>query len=380
MTSATTATSAPSAPSAPSALFSPLTLRSLTLRNRLWVAPLCQYSSIGADGMPTDWHLVHLGSFARGGAGLVMAEATAVVPEGRISPHDTGIWNDDQRDAWRRVTDFIHSQGAAAGIQLAHAGRKSSVYPEWGTLAGGHTGSGTVPAEQGGWTPEAPSAIAFDGYATPEAIAAPRIPQLVAAFAEAARRSVEAGFDLVEIHAAHGYLIHQFLSPLSNQREDEYGGSLENRARFLLDIVRAVRAVVDVPVLVRFSGTDWTEGGWDEDQTATTAHWALEAGADLFDISSGGLVRAKIPVGPGYQVPLAAHVRSAGDVPVNAVGLITTADQAEEIVASGQADAVMMGREFMRDPHAPLRFACDLGVELDDSHSIWPPQYIRAKL
>ncbi|MGY6498361.1 MAG: NADH:flavin oxidoreductase/NADH oxidase [Microcella sp.] len=363
-----------------SLLFSPLTLRSLTLRNRLWVSPLCQYSSLGADGMPTDWHLVHLGSFARGGAGLVMAEATAIVPEGRISPHDTGIWNDEQAIAWRRVTDFIHSQGAAAAIQLAHAGRKASVYPEWGALAGGHTGRGTVPVEQGGWVTEAPSAIAFEPYATPAALSATRIHELVTSFADAARRSVDAGFDLVEIHAAHGYLIHQFLSPLSNSRDDEYGGSLENRARFLLDIVRAVRAAVEVPVLVRFSATDYTEGGWDEDQTATVAAWALEAGADLFDISSGGLVRAPITVGPGYQVPLAAHIREHGDVPVNAVGMITTAEQAEQILREGKADAIMMGREFMRDPHAPLRFARELGVEFGEGADIWPPQYVRAKI
>lgn len=362
-------------------LFSPVTLRSLTLRNRLWVSPLCQYSVEAQDGVPTDWHLVHLGSFARGGAGLVMAEATAVVPEGRISPRDTGIWNDEQVTAWRRVTDFIHSQGSAAAIQLAHAGRKASVYPEWGTLLGGHTGRGTAPVDQGGWEPEAPSAIAFDGYATPVAVSSARIQELVQAFADGARRSVEAGFDLVEIHAAHGYLIHQFLSPLSNERDDEFGGSLENRARFLLEIVRAVRAAVpETPVLVRFSATDYTEGGWNEDDTATVAHWALEAGADLFDISSGGLVRAPIAVGPGYQVPLAAHVRTKGEVPVNAVGLITTAEQAEQILRDGQADAIMMGREFMRDPHAPLRFARELGVEFAEGDDIWPPQYVRAKI
>ncbi|MFN3708129.1 NADH:flavin oxidoreductase/NADH oxidase [Microcella sp.] len=364
-----------------SLLFSPLTLRSLTLRNRLWVSPLCQYSVTQQDGVPTDWHLVHLGSFARGGAGLVMAEATAVVPEGRISPHDTGIWNDEQATAWKRVTDFIHSQGSAAAIQLAHAGRKASVYPEWGELRGGHRGRGTAPIEHGGWVPEAPSAIAFEGYATPAAVSATRIQQLVQAFADAARRSVEAGFDLVEVHAAHGYLIHQFLSPLSNERDDEYGGSLENRARFLLDIVRAVRAAVpSTPVLVRFSATDYTEGGWDEDQTATVARWALEAGADLFDISSGGLVRAPITVGPGYQVPLAAHVREHGEVPVNAVGMITTAAQAEQILREGKADAIMMGREFMRDPHAPLRFARELGVEFAEGADLWPPQYVRAKM
>lgn len=375
-----------------SSLFSPLTLRSLTIRNRLWVSPLCQYSATGADGMPTDWHLVHLGSFARGGAGMVMAEASAVVPEGRISPHDTGIWNDAQAEAWSRVVDFIHSQGAAAGMQLAHAGRKASIYPEWGTIANGSTGSGTVPVELGGWQTVSASAIAFDGYAEPVALDEAGIRDVVAAFVDAARRSVAAGFDLVEIHAAHGYLLHQFLSPLSNRRDDQWGGSLENRARLLLDIVRAVRVEVDVPMLVRFSASDWVDdawleshgltesgvAGWNEHDTATVAAWALEAGADLFDISSGGLVRARIETGPGYQVPFAETVRTEGGVLVNAVGLITEADQAEKIVASGQADAVMMGREFMRDPQAPLRFARELGVEVDGVPVGTPPQYERA--
>jgi len=364
-----------------SALFSPLTLRSLTLRNRLWVAALCQYSAVAADGVPTDWHLAHLGSFARGGAGLVMAEATAVNPEGRISPHDTGLWNDEQQRAWARIVSFVHSQGAAAGLQLAHAGRKASIYPEWGETAAGHSGTGTMPPSEGGWQTVSASAVAFDGYEPPVALDAAGIEDVRLAFIAAARRAVDAGFDLVEIHAAHGYLLHQFLSPLSNQRTDEWGGSLENRARLLLDIVRGVRAEVGeaLPVLVRFSGTDWTEGGWDEEQTATVATWAREAGADLFDISSGGLVRARIPTGPGYQVPLAEHVRSSGGVLVNAVGLITDPQQAEDIVASGQADAVMMGREWMRDPHAGLRFAEALGVELEGDQSIWPPQYLRAR-
>lgn len=375
-----------------SSLFSPLTLRSLTLRNRLWVSPLCQYSATAADGVPTDWHLVHLGSFARGGAGMVMAEASAVVPEGRISPHDTGIWNDAQATAWSRVVDFIHTQGAAAGIQLAHAGRKASIFPEWGALANGASGTTSVPFEQGGWQTVSASAIAFEGYAEPVALDETGIRDVVVAFAESARRAVSAGFDLVEIHAAHGYLLHQFLSPLSNTRDDQWGGSLENRARLLLDIVRAVRAEVDVPILVRFSASDWVDddwleshgladagvAGWNEHDTATVASWALEAGADLFDISSGGLVRARIEVGPGYQVPFAETVRREGSVPVNAVGLINEAAQAEAIIATGQADAVMMGREFMRDPHAPLRFARELGVEADGVPVGTPPQYERA--
>jgi 2,4-dienoyl-CoA reductase-like NADH-dependent reductase (Old Yellow Enzyme family) len=359
------------------ALFSPFTVRSLTLRNRLWVAPLCQYSVSERDGVPTDWHLVHLGSFARGGAGLVIAEATAVAATGRISPHDTGIWNDAQAAAWSRVVDFVHSQGAAAGIQLAHAGRKASIYPEWGETTEGWSGDGTMPSAEGGWQTVAPSAIAFEGYEEPRALEEQGIAEIVEAFASAARRSVDAGFDLVEVHAAHGYLVHEFLSPLSNVRDDAWGGSLENRARLLIDIVRAVRSVVEVPVLVRFSATDWAEGGWDEHQTAQVATWALEAGADLFDISSGGLVRARIPVGPGYQVPLAQHVRSEGNVPVSAVGMITTAEQAEQIISSGSADAIMMGRQWMRDPNAALTFARALGAD-DALAQLVPPQYRRA--
>lgn len=355
-------------------LFEPLRLRDLEVRNRIWVSPMCQYTLDRRDGVPRDWHLVHLGSFAIGGAGLILAEASAVTPDGRISPHDTGIWNDEQRDAWARIVDFVHSQGAAIGMQLAHAGRKASVYPEWGF--GG--ARGTMPAAEGGWPTVSASAIAFDGYAAPRALSREEIAGLVQSFADAARRSVEAGFDLVEVHAAHGYLLHQFLSPLSNDRDDEYGGSLENRARFLLEVVRAVEAVTgpDVPMLVRFSATDYAEGGWDEAQTATVAQWAAEEGADLFDISSGGLVTGvHIPSGPGYQVPLAEYVRRESALPVNAVGLINTPQQAAEIVDSGRADAVMLGREMLRDPHFALRAATELGVELP----YWPSQYLRAR-
>jgi 2,4-dienoyl-CoA reductase-like NADH-dependent reductase (Old Yellow Enzyme family) len=353
-------------------LFRPHTIRSVTFRNRIWVTPMCQYSVDAFDGVPTDWHLVHLGSFARGGAGLVMTEATGISPEGRITAEDTGIWNDAQRDAWARIVAFVHSQGAVAGIQLQHAGRKASVYREWDTR------KGTRPIADGGWQTLAPSAVAFEGYAAPVALDEAGIQQVVADFAAAARRAVDAGFDLVEIHAAHGYLMHQFLSPLANQRTDDWGGSLENRARLLLDTVTAVRKEVgdDVPLFVRFSATDWVPGGWDEHQTATVAGWAREAGADLFDISSGGVVTAmRIPLGPGYQVPLAAHVRHTSRVEVNAVGLITEAEQANEIVAGGQADAVMMGRELLRDPHFPLRAADQLGADID----YWPPQYLRAR-
>lgn len=353
------------------ALFTPLALRGVEARNRLWVSPLCQYSCEERDGVPTDWHLVHLGSFARGGAGLVMAEATAVSPEGRISPWDTGIWDDAQRDAWARIVSFIHGQGALAAIQLAHAGRKASTHREW-------SGRGTVPADEGGWTTVAPSALAFDGYAEPAALDEDGIAAVVDAFGEATRRSLEAGFDVVEVHAAHGYLLHQFLSPVSNARDDRWGGSLVGRARLLLHVVRRVRSVAgpEVPVFVRVSATDWLEPeGWTLDDTVTVARWLREAGADLIDTSTGGLVPgAEIPTGPNYQVPHAAAVRDRAGIAATAVGQIVDARQAEDIVASGKADAVFVGREFMRDPHLPLRAAHELGATLD----YWPAQYRRA--
>ncbi|TFB94479.1 NADH:flavin oxidoreductase/NADH oxidase [Cryobacterium sp. HLT2-28] len=358
---------------ATAALFEPLTLRGVTFRNRVWAAPMCQYSILAKDGVPRDWHLMHLGQLAAGGAGLVVAEASAVSPDGRITDADTGIWNDAQAAAWARIVDFIHSQGAAAGIQLAHAGRKASTWPAWG-----HDEHGTVPADAGGWPTVSASAVPFPGYDPPVALDAAGIRDIVDDFAAAAARAIGAGFDLVEIHAAHGYLLHQFLSPLSNRRTDEYGGSLENRARLLLAVVRAVRDAIGPghPLFVRFSATDYAPGGWNEDDTATVAGWAAAAGADLFDISSGGNVTGvSIPLGPGYQVPLAQHVKTEADVPVSAVGLITTPAQAEQIVASGQADAIMLGRELLRDPHFPLRAAHELGVSLD----YWPPQYLRAR-
>ena len=355
-------------------LFEPLTIRGTTFRNRIWVTPMCQYSIAKKDGVPGDWHLVHLGSTAAGGAGLVVAEATAVSPEGRISDADTGLWNEEQRAAWARIVDFLHSQGAVAGIQLSHAGRKASVWPEWG-----HDGrSGTMAISDGGWQTVSASTEPFQGYDTPLALDAAGIEAVVADFARAARRVVEAGFDVVELHAAHGYLLHQFLSPLSNHRTDEYGGSLENRARMLLRVIASVRKAVGdlMPVFVRFSATDYAPGGWDESQTATVASWAKDAGADFFDISSGGNVAGvQIPVSPGYQVPFAEFVKRQAGVETSAVGQITTPEQAEGIVASGQADAVMLGREILRDPHFALRAAHELGVELD----YWPPQYVRAR-
>ncbi|MCQ9165202.1 MULTISPECIES: NADH:flavin oxidoreductase/NADH oxidase [unclassified Arthrobacter] len=355
------------------ALFEEITLRGLTVRNRIWVTPMCQYSAEQQDGMPGDWHLVHLGSFARGGAGAVFTEATAVVPEGRISPQDLGLWNDAQRDEFARIVRFIHSQGAAAGIQLAHAGRKASVFRTWDERRG------TVPAADGGWTTVGPSTVAFPGYDTPAALTAGGIRDITEAFAAAARRAMDAGFDLVEIHAAHGYLLHQFLSPLSNTRTDNYGGTLANRARALLETIDAVRGAVGdgVPVLVRFSGTDWADGGWTLEDTQTVARWAAEHGADLADISTGGNVpSARIPVGPGYQVPFATAVRTAAGIPTAAVGLIDEPHQAEQIVATGLADVVMVGRELLRDPNFPLRAAAALGAEVPYA----PKQYHRAPI
>jgi len=353
-----------------SLLFSPYELAGHTARNRLWVAPMCQYSA--TDGMPNDWHHVHLAQFASGGAGAVIAEATAVVPEGRISPEDVGLWNDEQRDAWAPVVAAIRDRGALAGVQLAHAGRKAST---WSPFSG-HRGS--VPETEGGWRTVAPSAVAYDGYATPEALDAAGIERIVDAFAAAAVRAVAAGFEVLEVHAAHGYLLHQFLSPLSNLRDDEYGGSLENRARLLLRVVEAVRAAAPrAALLVRFSASDWADGGWDATQTATVAAWAAERGADFFDISSGGLVaHQRIVTGPGYQVPLAAEVRRDGDVPVAAVGEITSGVQAEQILASGSADVVLAAREWLRDPHFALRAQVELG---DADRGLWPPQYLRAR-
>ncbi|MGB4777420.1 NADH:flavin oxidoreductase/NADH oxidase [Microbacterium sp.] len=353
-----------------SLLFSPYDLAGRAVRNRLWVAPMCQYSAV--DGLPNDWHHVHLAQFASGGAGAVIAEATAVVPEGRISPDDTGLWNDAQRDAWAPIAAAIRARGALPGIQLAHAGRKAST---WSPLTGNH---GSVPQDAGGWTTVAPSAMAYEGFAEPVALDDAAIDRVVEAFATAAVRALAAGFEVLEVHAAHGYLLHQFLSPLSNLREDAYGGSLENRARLLLRIVEAVRAAAtEAAVLVRFSASDWADGGWDAAQTATVAGWAAERGADLFDISSGGLVaHQRITTGPGYQVPLAAEVRRGGDVPVSAVGEITSGAQAEAVLQAGDADVILAGREWLRDPHFALRAATELG---ETDAGLWPPQYLRAR-
>lgn len=327
------------------------------------------YSAV--DGVVQEWHHTHLAQFASGGAGLVVAEATAVVPEGRISPRDAGLWSDAQRDAWRPIVQAIHDRGARAGIQLAHAGRKASTWWPWADARG------SVPEANDGWRTTAPSAIAFEGFAEPDALDADGIDRVVDAFAAAARRSIEAGFDVLEIHGAHGYLVHQFLSPLSNHRDDEYGGPLENRARLLLRVLDAVRAVAgdDVPVFVRISATDHAEGGFTEDEASRVSDWATAHGADLIDVSSGGLVaHQQISVFPGYQVPLAETVRQGGRIPVSAVGLITAAEQAEQVLADGAADAIFAGREWLRDPHFALRAAHDLGAQIS-----WPPQYDRAR-
>ena len=353
-----------------SQLFTPITLRDVTVRNRVWVAPMCQYSAV--DGVPNDWHLVHLGSFARGGVGLVLTEATAVEPQGRISPDDTGLWNDEQQAAWARIVDFVHGQGAAAGIQLAHAGRKASTYS-------GFTGErGGVADADGGWQPVAPSADPFPGLREdPEPLDREGIARIVTAFGDAAERAVAAGFDVLELHAAHGYLLHEFLSPLSNARDDEYGGSFDHRVRLLLDVVREVRARLDagVPLVVRVSATDWADGGWSDDDTVRLAGLLREAGVDLVDTSTGGNVLADIPAGPGYQVPFARRIRAEAGIPVGAVGMITEPKHAEEIVADGSADVVLLGRELLRDPHWALRAAYELG---ETDTGLWPVQYRRA--
>lgn len=352
-----------------SKLFEPMTIRDITFRNRIWVAPMCQYSCFNEDGIPNDWHLVNAGTYAAGGAGLVLVEATGVSPEARITAECAGIWNDSQRDSWARVVDFAHSQGSKIGIQLAHSGRKGSDYKLFVPQCGS-----TKPLEEGGWKTVAPSAIACPGMDAPQELDQAGIDKIVHDFAQAAIRSVDAGFDVVMIHAAHGYLLHEFLSPLSNARTDEFGGSLHNRARILLEVVRAIRAVIpeSMPLFMRFSGTDWVDGGFTIEETAQVAAWCSEVGVDFFDISSGGLLKdIFISVKPGYQVPLTEHVRSVARVAASAVGLITTAEQAEEIIASGKADAIMLARELIRDPHFPLRAAHELGVEID----YWPPQF-----
>ncbi|MCB2378591.1 NADPH dehydrogenase NamA [Hymenobacter sp. BT635] len=352
-----------------SSLFSPLTLRGLTLKNRITVSPMCMYSS--EDGFANDWHLVHLGSRAVGGAGLIITEAAAVAPEGRITPDDLGIWKDEHVPGLQRITTFLKEHGAAAGIQLAHAGRKASTYTSW-------KGSGVVPAEEGGWQTVAPSAVPFHaGQPAPTALDQAGINKVIADFRAATVRALAAGFQVVEVHAAHGYLLHEFLSPLSNARTDAYGGSFDNRIRLLLQVVEATRAEwpAEYPLFVRISATDWTEGGWSDDDSVQLAAILKEQGVDLLDCSTGGNVpTAAIPVGPGYQVAFAEKVKKEAGILTGAVGIITTAAQAEAIVASGQADLVLLAREMLRDPNFPLHAAKELGIDV-----AWPDQYARAK-
>src|SRR5690606_8462568 len=349
-------------------LFQPLQQRGLSLRNRIAVSPMCQYSSV--DGLPDDWHLVHLGSRAAGGAAVVFTEASAVSPEGRISPQDAGIWNDAQAEAWSRIAAFIASQGAIPAMQLAHAGRKASTYAPW-------RGAGEVPRAEGGWQTVAPSALAFDeGYPMPLALDADGIAKVVADYRAAALRAHAAGFRIVEIHAAHGYLLHEFLSPLSNRRTDGYGGDFSARTRLLRETVAAVREAwpEELPLWLRISATDWVDDGWDVEQSVELARIAASLGVDLVDVSSGGLdPRQEIAAGPGYQVPFAARIRREAGVATGAVGMITEPGQADAIVASGDADVVLLAREFLRDPYFPRRAAKTLGVDCSA-----PAQYLRA--
>jgi len=349
-------------------LFDPLPLRSLTARNRIMVSPMCQYSS--PDGFATDWHLVHLGSRAVGGASIVFTEANAVTAEGRISPHDLGIWKDEHMEFLSRIARFVREQGAIPGTQLAHAGRKGSTRVPWET-------PGAVPISEGGWVPVAPSAIPFsDSYPQPSALAESAIRAVVKAFADAARRALDAGFLVLEVHAAHGYLIHEFLSPLSNKRTDAYGGSFENRTRILREVVRGIRGVWPdgLPLFVRISATDWVEGGWDLKQSIELAKQIRPLGVDLIDCSSGGVVPdAKIPIGPGYQVPFAEAIRRDAGILTAAVGMITTPAQATEILRGGKADLIVMAREFLRQPYWPLHAADE-----EKFPASWPVQYLRA--
>ena len=352
-----------------SQLFSPLQIKSITLKNRIAISPMCQYSA--HDGFANDWHLVHLGSRASGGAGLIIQEATSVSPEGRISPGDLGLWKDEQIEKMQQINQFIISQNSIPGIQLAHAGRKASAASPW-------NGGRKVAKIQDGWDPVAPSAVAYhDNEAIPIALDQTGIQKVVSDFKSATKRALQAGFQVMEIHAAHGYLLHQFLSPLSNFRTDEYGGSFENRIRLTLEVVVAVQAEwpENLPLFVRISATDWAEGGWNAEESVQLSKILKEKGVDLIDVSSGGLVsHQQIPLGPNYQVPFAESIKKETGIRTGAVGLITVAAQAEEIVASGKADLVLFARESLRNPNLGLTFAHDLKAEIE-----WPKQYERAK-
>jgi 2,4-dienoyl-CoA reductase-like NADH-dependent reductase (Old Yellow Enzyme family) len=349
-------------------LFEPFKLRDITLANRIGIPPMCQYSA--QDGMASDWHFVHYGSRAVGGAAMMIVEATAVTPEGRISPGDLGIWDDKQIEPLSRITRFAQEQGCVAAIQLAHAGRKASVGLGWQTQA-------ALKESEGGWTVVAPSSVAFSAdYAQPRELDAIGIRNVITQFADGARRAREAGFQIAEIHAAHGYLLHQFLSPLSNRRLDTYGGGFENRTRLVCEVVSAVRAEWPdrLPLLIRLSATDWVEGGWTADETVELCRKLKQLGVDLIDVSSAGLVpTARIPAGPGFQTEFAARVRREVEIPTATVGLITAPAQADHIVRSGQADMVLLGREILRNPYWPLLAAQELGQATS-----WPKQYLRA--
>lgn len=349
-----------------SRLFSPFKLRSITFAHRIFVSPMCQYSS--ENGMPNDWHFVHLGGRAVGGASCVCVEASAVTPEGRITPWDAGIWSPDHATAWKKVADFIRLQGSVPAMQIAHAGRKASCNKPW-------LGGKPLPPGEGAWTTLGPSAIAFGSYPPPRAMTRDEIAVTVEDFRRAARHALAAGFDVVEIHGAHGYLLHNFCSPLSNRRTDDYGGSLENRIRLPLEVARAVREVwpQDKPLFYRISATEWAEGGWDLAQSIELCKRLKEIGVDLMDCSSGGnIAEQKIVLGPGYQVPFADAIRREAGIPTMAVGLISDAVQAEQIVFHGRADAVCLARAMLRDPYWPRHAAKALGVDMP-----WPDQYKR---
>ena len=352
-----------------SKLFSPLAIKSITFKNRIAISPMCQYSAV--DGFANDWHLVHLGSRASGGAGLIIQEATSVSPEGRISPEDLGLWKDGQIEKLQQINRFIVSQNAVPGIQLAHAGRKASAASPW-------NGGRKVAIEKGGWPTVAPSAVAYhENEEAPTALDKTGVQKVIADFKSATKRAVEAGFQVMEIHAAHGYLLHQFLSPLSNFRTDEYGGSFENRIRLTLEVVEAVQSewLENLPLFVRISATDWAAGGWNLEESIQLSKILKEKGVDLIDVSSGGAVsHQEITVGPNYQVPFAESIKNEAGIPTGAVGVITNADQAEAIIASGKADLVLFARESLRNPNLGLTFADDLKAAIT-----WPQQYERGK-
>lgn len=353
-------------------LFTPIKIREIEFANRIWIAPMCMYACDNQDGIVGEFHLVHHSTFAAGGAGLIIAEATGVTPEGRISPWCPGIWNEDQVAAWRKITDAVHARGTHIALQLAHAGRKGSANRGWPGYE-----SRTLGLDEGGWQTISATTDAFPGYSAPRELNTAEIPELVKAFADAADRAKRAGFDAVQIHAAHGYLLHQFLSPITNKRQDNYGGNEENRARLLLEVVAAVRARVgeDYPVMVRFSATDYHEDGLKVEHVAQVAKWCSAAGADFYDISSGALIPGvTIPIGPGYQVPLAEYIAEHSGEPVGAVGMITTAEQAEAILQGGQISVISIARAALSDPFWPARAAHKLGTT---THN-WPAPYARA--